>query len=46
MRVALLKDPEVVRRIQQPMPAPQINPEAPAEGRAPEPPTPIATQPT
>ena len=46
MRVALLKDPEVVKRIQQPMPAAPISPDVPAEGRAPEPPTPIATQPT
>jgi penicillin-binding protein 2 len=46
MRVALLKDPEVVKRIQQPMPLPPISPEAPAEGRAPEPPTPITTQST
>ncbi|MGE5564625.1 MAG: penicillin-binding protein 2 [Parcubacteria group bacterium] len=46
MRVALLKDPDVVKRIQQPMPLPPISPEAPAEGRAPEPPTPVPTQAT
>jgi penicillin-binding protein 2 len=46
MRVALLKDPEVVKRIQQPMPLAPISPETPAEGRAPEPPTPIPTQST
>jgi penicillin-binding protein 2 len=45
MRVALLKDPDVVKRIQQPMPVPEISPDVPAEGRAPEPPTPIGTQP-
>jgi penicillin-binding protein 2 len=46
MRVALLKDPDVVKRIQQPMPVPEISPDIPAEGRAPEPPTPIAAQTT
>jgi len=43
MRVALLKDPDVVKRVQQPLPMPRIDPAAPAEGRAPPPPTEQAT---
>jgi penicillin-binding protein 2 len=43
MRVALLKDPEVRKRIEVPLdqlaPAPPIDPNAPAEGAAPEPST-------
>jgi penicillin-binding protein 2 len=40
MRVALLKDPEVRARIvQEPEKPPAIDPNAPVEGAAPEPPT-------
>jgi len=46
MRVALLKDPEVRARIvQAPEKPPTIDPNAPAEGAAPEPPTDIAAGP-
>ncbi|HYG26943.1 MAG TPA: penicillin-binding protein 2 [Caulobacteraceae bacterium] len=40
MRVALLKDPEILKRIQQPLPLPGIDPDADAEGAAPPPPEP------
>ncbi len=39
MRVALLKDPEVRARIEHPLPAPQIDPNAPIDGVAPPPPS-------
>ncbi len=46
MRVALLKDPEVRARIvQEPDKPPTIDPNAPAEGAAPEPPTDIIATP-
>ncbi|MGL1664114.1 penicillin-binding transpeptidase domain-containing protein, partial [Vibrio parahaemolyticus] len=35
MRVALLKDPEVRARIEQPLPMPRIDPNATVEGAAP-----------
>ncbi len=35
MRVALLKDPEIRARITQPMPLPELDPNAPVEGAAP-----------
>ena len=44
MRVALLKDPELRSRIEQPTPMPAI-PDQPAEGAAPEDPTPIPETP-
>lgn len=37
MRMALLKDPEIRARIEQPMPMPELDPAAPIEGAAPEP---------
>ncbi|MES2035996.1 MAG: penicillin-binding protein 2 [Pseudomonadota bacterium] len=36
MRVALLKDPEIRAQIEQPLPLPEVEPEAVAEGAAPE----------
>ena len=44
MRVALLKDPEVRRRFEQPLPLPQL-PDAPLDGVEPEPPTLIGPAP-
>ncbi len=41
MRVALLKDPEVRARIEQPLPMPKMDPSATTEGAAPPPPTDI-----
>lgn len=35
MRVALLKDPEIRARIEQPLPMPELDPNAPVEGAAP-----------
>ncbi|HEX6858604.1 MAG TPA: penicillin-binding protein 2 [Caulobacteraceae bacterium] len=40
MRVALLKDPDILKRIQQPLPMPALEPGADAEGAAPAPATP------
>jgi penicillin-binding protein 2 len=40
MRIALLKDPDILKRIQQPLPMPGIDPNADAEGAAPDPATP------
>jgi penicillin-binding protein 2 len=45
MRVALLKDPEVRARIEQPMPMPALPPEQRAEGAEPPPPTDAAGNP-
>ncbi|RAK60638.1 penicillin-binding protein 2 [Phenylobacterium hankyongense] len=45
MRVALLKDPEVRKRIEKPLPMPQLPPDANLGGDAPEGPTPIPGQP-
>jgi penicillin-binding protein 2 len=42
MRVALLKDPDILKRVQQPLPMPTLGPAADAEGAAPEPATPSA----
>jgi penicillin-binding protein 2 len=42
MRVALLKDPEVRARIEQPLPMPDLPPPADGEGERPEDPTVIA----
>jgi len=39
MRVALLKDPEVRSRIEQPLPLPKLDPNAQLDGAAPPPPT-------
>jgi len=39
MRVALLKDPEVRARVEQPLPMPEIPPDAPADGVRPDPPS-------
>ena len=39
MRVALLKDPEILARVQEPLPLPKIDPFAEDVGAAPEPPT-------
>ena len=39
MRVALLKDPEIRARIEQPLPLPKLDPNAGLEGAAPPPPT-------
>jgi penicillin-binding protein 2 len=36
MRMALLKDPEIRARIEQPLPLPEVDPNAPVEGIAPE----------
>jgi len=44
MRVALLKDPEVRARIEQPLPLPALPPDAQLEGAAPPPPTLIPAQ--
>jgi len=45
MRVALLKDPDLRARIEQPTPMPDI-PDQPADGAAPEDPTPISQAPS
>ena len=45
MRVALLKDPDLRSRIEQPTPMPDI-PDQPADGAAPEDPTPISQAPS
>ncbi len=45
MRVALLKDPEIRARIEQPTAMPDIPPDAAAEGAAPEDPTPLPDTP-
>jgi penicillin-binding protein 2 len=37
MRMALLKDPEIRARVEQPLPLPELDPAAPIEGAAPEP---------
>jgi penicillin-binding protein 2 len=42
MRVALLKDPEILKRVQQPTAMPALGPSADGEGAAPEPATPSA----
>lgn len=45
MRVALLKDPEIRARVEKPLPMPELEPDAPLEGVAPDPevvtPTPV-----
>jgi penicillin-binding protein 2 len=46
MRVALLKDPEVRARIEQPLPLPAAPPDAGLEGAAPDLPTPVGPNPT
>ncbi|MET0271790.1 MAG: penicillin-binding transpeptidase domain-containing protein, partial [Phenylobacterium sp.] len=46
MRVALLKDPEVRARIEQPMPMPALPPAVSDDGAPPEAPTPIAPGPS
>ncbi len=46
MRVALLKDPEMRARIEKPLPMPALPPAAQDDDGLPEPPTPIAPDPT
>ncbi|MDP1630532.1 MAG: penicillin-binding protein 2 [Caulobacter sp.] len=45
MRVALLKDPEIRSRIEKPLPAPPLDPNAAAEGAAPPPPAVLPGEP-